>query len=413
VTSPRRRWTLYLSRRPEPSAVADLTSYETDVEQTLERGFRWMYFPRRVESLFEHETGVARTRHLVAVGIVWSLTIVLYAVLSQAGSFVIPGVFRTALILRIGMLLPLVLGVTFAIWWGLEPVPRELAMMAANIIGPVSLLLLVLLFEDGDISLLRGALTLVLLFITVVVRLRFWFATVACIAIVATSFALPPLLEIPEAGNAPLLLATALATLFASYGLEREHRLHYLSNLMTRIRGAQMSEMVAQLQDLSLRDPLTALSNRRWLDSELESLTSIAEPFSVILVDVDAFKAFNDRYGHQEGDDCLKRVASMLRASLRFTTDSVSRVGGEEFAVVLPRTSLEDARITAERMRKAVFDLRIPHDRSPTAPVVSISAGVSETHDGTVPPSEVIAQADAALYRAKSEGRNRVVLFEG
>jgi diguanylate cyclase (GGDEF)-like protein len=412
VTFPRRRWTLYLSRLPEPAPVADLVSYEPDVERTLERGFRWMYFARRLEHLFERETGVSRTRHLVAVGIMWAATVLLYALLTMEQGLVVPDVLRSAMILRFGVVVPILGAATLAIWRGLSPFRRELAMTLATIMAPASLLAVILISDDSDVSGLRGALTLILLFITVVVRLRFWFAVVAVTAVVSLAFALPLLLDISNPGNVPLLLATTLITLFANYGLEREHRLNYLHGLKNRIQSARMGEMVSQLQELSLRDPLTGISNRRWLDAELESLHAIAEPFSMILVDVDAFKAFNDRYGHQEGDDCLKRVAAMLRASLRFTTDSVSRVGGEEFAVVLPRTSLEDARITAERMRRAVFDLRIPHDRSPTDKVVSISAGVSVTA-GASPPSEVIAQADAALYRAKAEGRNRVLLFEG
>ena len=124
--------------------------------------------------------------------------------------------------------------------------------------------------------------------------------------------------------------------------------------------------MVEQLHDLSLRDPLTGLANRRALDELLAGLCARRERFAVIIVDVDAFKAFNDTYGHQIGDDCLRRISAMPRASLRFPTDRVARMGGEEFAVVLPRTTMEDARTMAERMRRSVYDLRIPHGGSPT-----------------------------------------------
>jgi diguanylate cyclase (GGDEF)-like protein len=124
-------------------------------------------------------------------------------------------------------------------------------------------------------------------------------------------------------------------------------------------------------------------------------------------VDVDGFKAFNDSYGHQIGDDCLRRVAAMLRASLRFPTDWIARMGGEEFAVVLPQTALEDARTIAERIRNSIHKLRIPHAGSPTGDVVSISAGVSAS-PGSTSPNEVVAEADKALYRAKLLGRNRV-----
>ena len=124
-------------------------------------------------------------------------------------------------------------------------------------------------------------------------------------------------------------------------------------------------------------------------------------------MDVDAFKAFNDTYGHQIGDDCLRRISAMLRASLRFATDRVARMGGEEFAVVLPRTTIEDARTIAERMRRSVYDLQIPHAGSPETRMVSISAGVS-AYGGGASPAQVIADADKAMYRAKMLGRNRV-----
>ena len=217
----------------------------------------------------------------------------------------------------------------------------------------------------------------------------------------------PPLLNAPVPGNVPLALVTIIATLTANYTLEREYRLNYLQRVHSRIQGAQLAATVAQLHDLSQRDPLTGLANRRALDEDLEDLRHRNEQFAVILVDIDSFKQFNDGYGHQVGDDCLRRVAAMLRASLRFTADRIARIGGEEFAIILPQTALEDARITAERMRKAVHGLRIPHAASPYDHVVTISVGVSASI-GPTSPSEMITEADRALYRAKANGRNRV-----
>jgi diguanylate cyclase (GGDEF)-like protein len=208
-------------------------------------------------------------------------------------------------------------------------------------------------------------------------------------------------------GSVPLAAITIAVTLVANYSLEREYRLNYLHALRGRIQGAQLADMVEQLHDLSRRDALTGVANRRALDALLEELWTRQEPFSVILLDIDYFKAFNDGYGHQVGDDCLRRVAAMLRASLRFTRDRIARMGGEEFAVVLPHTALEDARTMAERMRKSVFDLRIPHVSSPIGGVVSMSAGVSAS-TGRMSPADVVKEADKALYQAKQQGRNRV-----
>jgi diguanylate cyclase (GGDEF)-like protein len=265
----------------------------------------------------------------------------------------------------------------------------------------------VLLNPGIDIGANRGALTIILLFITVVVRLRFWYAATACAALVAFQVLAPLMLHASLPGSVLLSLITIAATLTANYSLEREYRLNYLQRLHGRIQGAKLSTMVEQLHDLSQSDPLTGLANRRAMDTLLQELSARNNRYAVILVDIDAFKAFNDCYGHQVGDDCLRRVAAMLRASLRFTADRVARMGGEEFAVVLPNTGLEDARTMAERMRKSVYDLMIPHRGSATGDIVTISAGVSASA-GNTSSAVVVAEADKALYRAKLSGRNRV-----
>ena len=309
-------------------------------------------------------------------------------------------------IVRLALVTPILIAVTFAIWWGVRPFTRELLMMLASVIAPASAILIITFAQGSQVGPNRGALTIVLLFITVVVRLRFWFAVTACLAIVGVQMGLPSLLDLPVPGNVPLVLITIVTTLIANYNLERESRLNYLQRLLTRIQGGRLAATVAQLHDLALRDPLTGLANRRAIDAQLEALCESGERFAVIMVDVDAFKAFNDCYGHVIGDDCLRRVAAILRASLRRTSDQVGRIGGEEFAVVLPETSVHEASVLAERMRIAVSELRIPHTGSPER-VVTISAGVSGS---SVPASAAatLSDADRVLYRAKSLGRNRV-----
>ena len=169
------------------------------------------------------------------------------------------------------------------------------------------------------------------------------------------------------------------------------------------------------LQNLAARDSLTALANRRSLDEKLliewkcgqRAGTSMA----FILADVDHFKNYNDHYGHQKGDDCLRAVASAIGATVFRPADMTARYGGEEFAVVMPNTDLTGAKAVAERIREAIVDLALAHSESQTAPYVTLSMGVS----AIVPSPEsslenLIAAADAALYQAKHDGRNRVVL---
>ncbi len=136
----------------------------------------------------------------------------------------------------------------------------------------------------------------------------------------------------------------------------------------------------------------------------------LGAPLSLILVDVDFFKAYNDTYGHLAGDDCLSRVAERLRQSLRREGDVVARFGGEEFACILPSTSHAGALVVAERMRRSIIDLAIPHDTSSAAAIVTASFGVVTTKcSQKAGNSTLLALADKCLYAAKSRGRNGVV----
>jgi diguanylate cyclase (GGDEF)-like protein len=166
------------------------------------------------------------------------------------------------------------------------------------------------------------------------------------------------------------------------------------------------------LENLSSLDGLTGIPNRRRFDEvarrEWKQGMRDRRPLSVVLIDIDAFKAFNDTYGHLAGDDCLKQVATALSEAIRRPSDFLARYGGEEFVGLLPRTDPDGAVQVAEGMRQAVAALQISHERSPTAPHLTISLGVSTcipALDQNL--SGFVNGADQALYRAKNLGRNR------
>jgi len=168
-----------------------------------------------------------------------------------------------------------------------------------------------------------------------------------------------------------------------------------------------------QLEVLSRHDPLTGLSNRRHFDEiqadEFQRALRNGQPLSLLVCDIDCFKAYNDHFGHAAGDQCLRSVAQAMNASIVRSGDALARIGGEEFAVLLPATSEAAARQVAERLRSAVADLRIPHAASLAAPWVTISIGLAQLQLGlTTHFSELFEAADQALYRAKENGRNRV-----
>lgn len=160
-------------------------------------------------------------------------------------------------------------------------------------------------------------------------------------------------------------------------------------------------------------DDLTKISNRRSFNKtmEMEYKRCLREsiPMSLVMCDIDFFKAFNDTYGHSEGDNCLKNVAETIKASLKRPVDSCARFGGEEFVIVLPATPLEGAVHMAEQVRSAVENLKIPHEHSLSCRVVTLSLGVAVLDSKQMTsPEDLIKKADKALYKAKNNGRNQV-----
>jgi diguanylate cyclase (GGDEF)-like protein len=182
-----------------------------------------------------------------------------------------------------------------------------------------------------------------------------------------------------------------------------------------------LEEFVARLKQASDTDGLTLVANRRCFDEtlikefqrikRLNFNKEIKHSLSLILLDVDHFKKYNDNYGHVEGDYCLQRVARTLSKEVNRPGDLVARYGGEEFVVLLPNTSLEDAGLVAERLRRAVEGLKISHAFSKTSSIVTISLGVSSLiPDMHVTFNMFVDSADKAMYQAKTAGRNRIVI---
>lgn len=203
----------------------------------------------------------------------------------------------------------------------------------------------------------------------------------------------------------------------------QEGELEILSSLATQVAIAvQQGELLAKLEvanrelkNLANVDGLTGLANRRRFDEvlnkEWQRMQRDRAPLSLILADIDFFKRYNDTYGHQKGDECLKAVALAIRSGSQRSSDLAARYGGEEFAVILPNTSLESAVKIAYQIQEQVRALRI--DRSPLSafPYLTVSSGVASQFPHKQETLEnLIGTADAALYRAKASGRDRVEL---
>jgi diguanylate cyclase (GGDEF)-like protein len=194
------------------------------------------------------------------------------------------------------------------------------------------------------------------------------------------------------------------------------HCLIQITDVSTTVkRERQLREQAVALNALSYTDGLTGIANRRRfderIDEEFRRARRTAEPLSLVMIDIDYFKPFNDNYGHQRGDDCLARVAGALTDVLRRPADLVARYGGEEFAAIMPDTDGAGALQLAELMRARIEALDIAHSHSGVAGRITASIGVCTwvpANDSVV--SGLISAADRALYKAKWSGRNRVVM---
>lgn len=168
------------------------------------------------------------------------------------------------------------------------------------------------------------------------------------------------------------------------------------------------------LRQMAFRDGLTGVYNRRYFDDRFQTECQRAARehthLSLALIDIDHFKLFNDRYGHQAGDDALVAVAKALQGVIRRPADLLARYGGEEFVCLLPGTDLRGAQHIMEQVISAVDQLRLPHEGSPSAPHLTISAGVSCYHFLTpYPAASLLAHADSQLYLAKHGGRHQAI----
>jgi diguanylate cyclase (GGDEF)-like protein len=175
----------------------------------------------------------------------------------------------------------------------------------------------------------------------------------------------------------------------------------------------QLQTANRQLQDLAYRDGLTQIANRRYFDQRLAEewfrLKREQQPIALILCDVDHFKTYNDSYGHQQGDDCLRAVAQAIAQAIKRPPDLVARYGGEEFVIILPNTNLAGAIAVASRVRDEIHQLGLPHRASSVGNQVTMSLGVaSQIPSDSTTAEALLEQADQALYQAKQTGRDRV-----
>jgi diguanylate cyclase (GGDEF)-like protein len=385
-----------------PPTNADLASVDAAIQSR-----NWLLrFPGKLEAAFERDTGAERCRDLIVRAYIG---IIVYDLFAIADYWAARELFWTAFWVRAAFFTPVALILTAVLHTRPRAFVREsLICFGGGAISVATIIFLMAKSGGAPQATLYESMILVVLFLSVVQRTRFSFLAPTCLAIIVVHIlAVAHFYHYATGQQVAINMVFSAAVIFAliaSYTMERDLRLHYL---LTQRGLAQNFE----LDKMSRRDSLTGLGNRRALEETLAACEQedIGAELSIILLDIDHFKLFNDSAGHQAGDLCLKRLAGIIQAELRGQADHAFRFGGEEFIVVLPQTTLVKAIVIAERMRRAIENAGIPHPARDPGANVTASFGVASGRPAfDLTATEIVAKADTCLYNAKRNGRNQV-----
>ena len=370
----------------------------------LRSGIPWLTFDAELETEFRQTNLDENIGHIrVNLGLAITITLAFSAVEAMLlGS----GLNRIPSMIHFGVIVPLLLGALAASFSARRhSIYPPFALVAGTSIG-LSVVIIHLVASLGGVPLLFPCLILTSIFIYFMGGLMFYHALAANVFVTVVYLAAGTALQLPglEFGyDAISMVAINIFCASVVYMHEKTSRMRFLETGLLR-------EMVA-------RDGLTGIQNRRMFDQHIQRIWQQAvregEQVAVLLVDIDCFKDYNDRYGHQAGDECLRAVAVTLSQCARRPMDFVARYGGEEFAVVLYEATREFVAEVLTRIQRSIAQLNIPHEASRVASRLTVSIGAAfvlpganRTHDG------LVQLADEALYSAKEQGRNRVVVME-
>jgi diguanylate cyclase (GGDEF)-like protein len=370
----------------------------------LRMGFSWLTFDGPLEAEFRRSNF---DEHLVHIRVNLCLALLITIAFSAMDSVVLgPDLNRIPSSIHMLVIMPvLLIGLAASFSAQRHRVYPPLAIVAGTILG-LSVAAIQVLATLGGISVLFPCLLLTIVFVYFMGGLIFYHALAANVVVMLVYVAVGTALMLPDREFSYDALAILAANLFCAsvvYMHEKTSRLRFLEACILR-------EMVA-------RDGLTGIQNRRMFDQHIQRVWQQGvrnqQQVAVLLADIDCFKDYNDRYGHQAGDECLRAVAVSLSQCARRPLDFVARYGGEEFAVVLYEASREYVAEVLTRIQRSIAELNIPHEASKVASRLTVSIGAA-----FVLPSDsrtlggLIQLADEALYSAKEQGRNRVIVME-
>jgi len=401
------------------AVVSDVSQTDAaEIDKLIQAGAVGLHFPPSLEARFHLDTARDRMRTIVVSGLMISVFFNMFLI---SDWLMVPDQFDLALRLRLLGFTPMLLaGLLMLVRVSSRHVREALTAVAGVTAAGISAWICHVSTSPLAPAYLVG-LGMVVMFANAVAQMRFWPAL--WMDVIVMAFYLLVAREMSEAPAALMLpiglvlLSTCVFTLYACYTQETDERNNWLLRLRERLLLDELSAANQNLDQISRSDMLTGVANRRHLDEFMERIWERARldggEISVMMIDVDHFKAYNDRYGHLDGDTCLRDIAAALKRRLRRPEYLIARFGGEEFIVVLSNTPLKTAVGAAERVRKGVEALNRLHSASSTHAIVTVSIGVACLRPNAPHASsaQLIAAADEALYQAKQGGRNRVFAF--
>jgi len=381
------------------------------------RGGR-LRFDALLESRYEADTGPKRRRELLVSG---GVALAIYDLFLFNDQQVRPDTLGLAMLLRLGLMTPFGLLVLALLYRGVSAVWRE-RLMAGSVTAAITVSSLIFHFSASPQAIYDPfAFSLIFVAANIVYPLRFVHALATSLLNlgITAAFMLPDALMPAEAKlfASAQLIGTVVFTLLANYRLEAGARRAYLLLLRQSLQAEAALHSNQALTVMNHTDMLTGLANRRAFEHRYAEAwrEAVAQrsPLAVLTIDIDAFKPYNDHFGHPQGDRCLRQVADAMRAQMRTHADGhdfIARLGGEEFVALISGVDAVAACAAAERIRAAVEQAAIAHDGHQGRRVVTVSIGVGLLRQSDeAQPELLLADSDRALYAAKRGGRNRVV----
>jgi diguanylate cyclase (GGDEF)-like protein len=386
------------------------------VDDVLAKGHLWLRFPANLETLFQSEMLEPRRRLLTACGLLGVIGIV---VGSANLSSLSPDIVEQVKPILGGIILSILLCLTLS-WFAPKQWRRPWhaeALTAGNALSVIVLLIWMGTASRVDTTFTHLAtIASVVTYACIAARQRFFWSLglavlsfVGCMTFVS---GYTPVQALVMSGNVKLMVLTYTFALMANYAFEHNERRAWLLRKQQVHQRGVLREASDRLQRLSLEDGLTGLFNRRKFDADLALAWSEAattgQPLAILLLDVDFFKRYNDTYGHEAGDTCLITVSQALAQVAHAFGGTAARLGGEEFGVLLPGLTLDQAQVAAAALCKGVRGVGIPHSASEVSAFVTASVGVAQAwpaQGGN--PQCLVEAADRGLYSAKDGGRDR------